>query len=71
VRVLTDGPRISVARVVRTQGNRGEVAADLDGYPERFLISVRLCKRAVMKVVLDSFGSTRIESFEVSRNRFD
>jgi 16S rRNA processing protein RimM len=60
VKVLKDGPRISVARVARTQGNRGEVAADLlTDFPERFshLREVVLEKegQASLKVVLDSF----------------
>ena len=34
---MQDSPRISVARIVKTQGNRGEVAADiLTDFPERF-----------------------------------
>jgi 16S rRNA processing protein RimM len=34
---LQESPRISVARIVKTQGNRGEVAADiLTDFPERF-----------------------------------
>ena len=34
---MIDRPRISVARIARTQGNRGEVAADLlTDFPERF-----------------------------------
>jgi 16S rRNA processing protein RimM len=37
VKDLTDHPRISVARIAKTQGNRGEVAADLlTDFPERF-----------------------------------
>jgi len=60
VKVLTDGPRISVARVARTQGNRGEVAADLlTDFPERFshLREVVLEKdgEASRELVLDSF----------------
>lgn len=60
MKVLTDGPRISVARVARTQGNRGEVAADLlTDFPERFshLREVVLEKegQASLNVVLDSF----------------
>jgi 16S rRNA processing protein RimM len=60
VKVLTDSPRISVARVARTQGNRGEVAADLlTDFPERFshLREVVLEKegQTSLKVVLDSF----------------
>jgi 16S rRNA processing protein RimM len=57
---LTEGPRISVARVARTQGNRGEVAADLlTDFPERFssLRQVLLEKEglASLDLVLDSF----------------
>lgn len=34
---MQESPRISVARIVKTQGNRGEVAADiLTDFPERF-----------------------------------
>jgi 16S rRNA processing protein RimM len=34
---LQDSPRISVARIIKTQGNRGEVAAEiLTDFPERF-----------------------------------
>jgi 16S rRNA processing protein RimM len=60
VTVLTDVPRISVARVARTQGNRGEVAADLlTDFPERFshLRQVVLEKdgEASFEVILDSF----------------
>ena len=34
---MQDSPRISVARIVKTQGNRGEVAAEiLTDFPERF-----------------------------------
>jgi 16S rRNA processing protein RimM len=44
---LQESPRISVARIVKTQGNRGEVAADiLTDFPERFehLVAVALEK---------------------------
>ena len=34
---MKDAPRISVARIIKAQGNRGEVAADLlTDFPERF-----------------------------------
>ena len=34
---MQESPRISVARIVKTQGNRGEVAAEiLTDFPERF-----------------------------------
>lgn len=45
---MQDSPRISVARIVKTQGNRGEVAAEiLTDFPERFqhLSSVALEKQ--------------------------
>jgi len=44
---LQESPRISVARIVKTQGNRGEVAADiLTDFPDRFehLVAVALEK---------------------------
>jgi len=57
---LTESPRISVARVARAQGNRGEVAADLlTDFPERFshLHQVVLKKEgeSSLELVLDSF----------------
>ena len=60
MKVLKDSHRISVARVARTQGNRGEVAADLlTDFPERFshLGQVVLEKEgeALLELVLDSF----------------
>jgi 16S rRNA processing protein RimM len=60
VKILTDDPRIIVARVVKTQGNKGEVAADLlTDFPERFshLRQVVLVKEgeAPFELVLDSF----------------
>lgn len=52
-------PRISVARIVKTQGNRGEVAADiLTDFPERFqqLSAVALEKegQAALELILEN-----------------
>ncbi|MFN8009197.1 MAG: ribosome maturation factor RimM [Terriglobia bacterium] len=63
---MAEHPRISVARIARTQGNRGEVAADvLTDFPERFtrLRQVRLEKPGVPP--LDHF----LDSFWFHKNR--
>ena len=47
-------PRISIARIVKTQGNRGEVAADiLTDFPERF--------QHLNDIVLEKEGQTALE----------
>jgi 16S rRNA processing protein RimM len=66
VKVLTDSPRISVARVAKAQGNRGEVAADLlTDSPERF--------SQLRQVVLEKEGEASLElgldSFWLHKNR--
>ena len=57
---MIDRPRISVARIARAQGNRGEVAADLlTDFPERFTrlrqVVLEKADEASLELVLDSF----------------
>ncbi|MCI0422291.1 MAG: ribosome maturation factor RimM [Acidobacteria bacterium] len=56
---MQDSPHVSVARIIKTQGNRGEVAADiLTDFPERFqhLSTVTLEKegQAPLELIVES-----------------
>jgi 16S rRNA processing protein RimM len=63
---LKDSPFFSVARIIKTQGNRGEVAADiLTDFPERF--------RSLREVTLEKQGqptlSLRLDSHWFHKKR--